>query len=82
VAGIPSVSFFGGALLSSVLLLPEGFHRFLFFLGGLAGFVMWIGSSGTDLWLAGSGGRMTRELLFLDGGVCSCRLLVRCLNRV
>jgi hypothetical protein len=81
VAGTPSVSFFGGALLASVPWLPRGF-RFLFFLGGFAGFGMLIGAGGTDLGLAGNGGRITRKALFLGAGVCSCRLLVRCLNQV
>ena len=84
-AGIPSVSFFGGALLASVLLLPRFFgfrSRFLFFLGTVAGFGMSMGAGGTDLGLAGSGGSRIREALFLDAGGCSCRHFVRCLKRV
>jgi hypothetical protein len=91
VAGGPSVPFFGGALLASVLWLPRAF-RFLFFLAGLAEFGVSMGAGGSnlggselggsDLGLAGSGGKMTRGAWRLASGARSCRLLVRCLKRV
>jgi hypothetical protein len=81
VAGIASVSFFCGALLASVLWLPRALC-FLFFLGGLAEFGVSMGAGGTNLGLAGSGGRMTCEPWWLASEAHSCRLLVRCLKRV
>jgi hypothetical protein len=81
VAGIPSILFFGGALLASVPWLLWAFC-FLFFLGRLAGFGMLIGAGGTGLGLAGRGGRTTLQALLLDTKVCLCRLLFRCLNWV